>query len=128
MAPARLARALLIVVLSVASIARAAEPSATESARIEYLLAVVGSMHDAWFIRNGTAYDSATAVSHLRTKLRAAGARVQTAEDFIRYCATESSITGQPYEIRFADGRTTPAADFLSRKLVEFDQGSVPGG
>ncbi len=85
-------------------------------------MTVVASLHDAQFIRNGQAYDSETAVSHLRTKLRAAGARVRTAEDFIRYCASESSVSGQPYKIRFADGRVVLSADFLRQKLLEFDR------
>jgi hypothetical protein len=46
---------------------------------------------------------------------------VQTAEDFIRDCASDSSISGTPYEIRFADGTVLRAADFLRQKLVEFD-------
>lgn len=78
-------------------------------------------MHDAQFIRNGKAYDSAAAASHLRAKLRVAGGRVKTAEDFIRYCASQSSVSGEPYEIRFADGRVILSADFLRQKLLEFD-------
>ena len=54
---------------------------------------------------------------HLRLKLRAAGSRVSTAEDFIRYCATESSVSGKPYEIR-----VLPSAAFLRQKLEEFDE------
>jgi hypothetical protein len=104
-----------------AAIARAGAASTSETSRIEYLLTVVASMHDAQFIRNGKAYDSAAAVSHLRSKLRVAGGRVKTAEDFIRYCASESSVSGEPYEIRFADGRVVLSADFLRQKLLEFD-------
>ena len=110
--------------LCLAAVAYAAEIAPRERARIDHLLAIVGSLHDAQFIRNGKAYDSASAVSHLRLKLSAAGTRVQTAEDFIRDCATQSSMTGQPYEIRFADGRTVAAADFLLQKLREFDHRS----
>jgi hypothetical protein len=117
-----MSRVLAVALLSLAVLARAGDPSAVERSRIEYLLAVVASLHDAQFIRNGKAYDGQAAVNHLRTKLRAAGLRVQTAEDFIRYCASESSVSGQPYEIRFADGRVVLSADFLRQKLVEFDQ------
>jgi hypothetical protein len=122
---AQMLRACIVALLAIAAVGRAADIAPTEQARIEYLLQVVGSMHDAQFVRNGKAYDSSAAVSHLRTKLRAAGARVRTAEDFIRYCASESSLSGQPYEIRFADGQVTPAADFLRQKLLEFDAHSA---
>jgi len=113
--------------LAFAGLTGASNPSPVEDARIEYLLAVVASLQDAQFIRNGKAYDSKAAVDHLRTKLRAAGSRVQTAEDFIRACASQSSISGKPYEIRFADGTVLPAADFLRQKLLEFDASRRPG-
>ena len=112
---------LAVALLCLATVARAGSAPTSESSRIDYLLTVVASMHDAQFIRNGKAYDSASAASHLRTKLRVAGGRVKTAEDFIRYCASESSVSGQPYEIHFPDGRVVLSADFLRQKLAEFD-------
>jgi hypothetical protein len=112
--------ALALLTLSVA--ANASDRSPAESARIEYLLAIVASLHDAQFIRNGTAYDSAAAVKHLRFKLGAAGSRVKTAEDFIRYCASASSVSDKPYEIRFSDGQVVRSDDFLRQKLMEFDR------
>ena len=115
-------RLFAIALLSVSAAANAGDRSPAESARIEYLLATVESLHDAQFIRNGTAYDSVAAVKHLRLKLRAAGSRVKTAEDFIRYCASASSVSGKPYEIRFADGQVLRADDFLRQKLLEFDK------
>jgi hypothetical protein len=118
---APISRVLAVALLTLAAIARAADPSPIERSRIEYLLAVLGSLPDAQFIRNGKAYDSRAAVDHLRTKLRASGSRVQTAEDFVRYCGSQSSVSGRPYEIRFADGRVILAADFLRQKLLEFD-------
>ena len=113
--------AVLGALLVLAALTGASDPSPLEDARIEYLLTVVASLQDAQFIHNGKSYDSKAAVDHLRTKLRAAGSRVQTAEDFIRDCASKSSISGKPYEIRFADGTVLLAADFLRQKLLEFD-------
>jgi len=113
--------AVLGALLALAALTGASDHSPIEDARIEYLLTAVGSLQDAKFIRNGKTYDSKAAVDHLRSKLRAAGSRVQTAEDFIRVCASESSISGKPYEIRFADGTVLRAADFLRQKLLEFD-------
>jgi hypothetical protein len=113
--------AVLVALAAFAGLTGASVPSPVEDARIEYLLTVVGSLQDAQFIRNGKTYDSKAAVEHLRLKLRSAGSRVQTAEDFIRDCASESSISGKPYEIHFADGTVLLAADFLRQKLLEFD-------
>ena len=116
-----MSRLFAVVFLTLAAVATATDRLPAEDARIEYLLAVVASLPDAQFIRNGTAYDSTAAVKHMRAKLRFAGGRVKTAEDFIRYCGSESSISGKPYEIRFADGRVVLSADFLRQRLAEFD-------
>jgi hypothetical protein len=115
-------RLVAVALLALAPVANAVDRLPAEEARIEYLLAAVASLHEAQFIRNGTAYDSTAAVKHLRTKLGVAGSRVKTAEDFIRYCGSESSISGKPYEIRFPDGRVVLSADFLRQKLIDFDR------
>jgi hypothetical protein len=111
---------LLFLLLSTAAAALADSSATLEDRKIEYLITVVAMLPDAQFIRNGTAYDAKRAADHLRLKLRAAGSRVVTADDFIRLCATSSSISGSPYQIRFADGRTVTAESFLRQKLDEF--------
>jgi hypothetical protein len=111
--------AFLAVGLCFASVTLAAEMSAVERYKIEYLLSSIESLKDAQFIRNGAAYDAITAAAHLRVKLRSAGSRVETAEDFIRLCASVSSVSGVPYQIRFADGRLISAEIFLRQKLAE---------
>jgi hypothetical protein len=121
-------RLFAIALFTFAVAVNASDRSPVETARIEYLLAIVASMHDAQFIRNGTSYDSAAAVRHLRLKLRAAGSRIKTAEDFINYCASASSVSGRPYEIRFSDGRVVRSADFLRGKLREFDKENERAG
>jgi len=120
-------RLLALLLLTLAAVVQAGELAPVENARIEYLIAAIGALPGAQFVRNGTAYDAAAAVEHLRLKLRFAGARVKTAEDFILYCASESSVSGRPYEIRFADGRVVPSAQFLQQKLLEFDRHRAAG-
>jgi len=119
-----MARVFAIALLTFAIAANAGDRTPAENARIEHLLAIVASLRDAQFVRNGKSYDSAAAVQHLRLKLRAAGSRVKTAEDFIRYCASASSVSGRPYEIRFSDGRLVRSADFLQQRLIELDKGN----
>lgn len=93
----------------------------TEQQKIDYLIAVVADLHDAAFIRNGTAYDASQAAAHMRLKLRFAGSRVKTADDFIRCCATGSSVSGVNYTIRFANGPTVDAASWLRSKLAAYE-------
>jgi len=47
-------------------------------------------------------------------KWKYAGKRVKTAEDFIRCCASVSSISGSKYRIRFADGRTVDSEVYFA--------------
>ena len=124
---AHLARTLAVVLLSFSTVVLADGIAPGESARIEYLLTSIAALSDAQFVRNGSAYDAKAAVEHLRSKLRYAGSRVRTAEDFIRYCASESSVSGKPYEIRFSDGRVMSSADFLRQKLLQFDTQNAAG-
>ena len=95
---------------------------AREQARIDYLLHDVESASGMKFIRNGSEYDGAAAAKHLRMKLDYSGERLKTAEDFVKYCATESSLTHRKYLIRAADGTTTEAAVYFTAKLREFDR------
>lgn len=92
-----------------------------EQQKIAYLIDAVASLKDASFIRNGTAYDAAHAAEHMRLKLRFSGSRVKTAEDFIAYCGTGSSMSGIQYTIRFRDGHSVDSASFLRGKLAEYE-------
>ena len=94
-----------------------------EQRRIDFLLHMVGSLDHSKFIRNGSEYDARAAEAHLRQKLDYGGERLKTAEQFIEYCATRSSLSGKAYQIRLADGNTVEAGPFLRGKLAEFDQG-----
>ncbi len=91
-----------------------------EQRKIAYLIESVATLQGAAFIRNGTEYDATHAADHMRLKLRFAGSRVKTAEDFITYCGTGSSMSGTKYTIRFKDGRVVDSAAFLQDKLAEY--------
>lgn len=88
-----------------------------ESERIETLIAAVEGMSDAAFIRNGRAYDSATAAEFLRRKWLQQKDNIRSVEDFIEKVASFSSTTGQPYLIRFSDRREIPCSTVLRDEL-----------
>jgi len=89
----------------------------SEASRILYLISSVETLEGARFIRNGSEYDGQSAANHLRRKLRAAGDKVRTAEDFIELCASRSSMTGEPYLIRLPGGSTVKAEAFFRERL-----------
>jgi len=107
--------------------ARAASPTPGDMQEIQQLIASVETLQGAHFVRNGSSYDGTSAAAHLRLKLQKAGSRVLTADDFIRVCASVSSMSGQPYEIRFDDGRTVSAESFLRGRLAALRLGHAPG-
>ena len=98
-----------------------------ERQKIAYLIDAVTTLQGATFIRNGTEYDAAHAADHMRLKLRFAGSRVKTAEDFITYCGTGSSMSGTRYTIRFHDGRVVDSATFLHGKLAGYEARMASG-
>src|SRR5664279_4845648 len=93
----------------------------TEAQKIEALVQAVANLEGAVFIRNGTEHTPKAAGEHLRLKWRNAGRRVKTAPEFIQYCATGSSLSGKPYEIRLKDGHTVSSRDWLWTALKRME-------
>jgi len=92
-----------------------------EAQKIEVLIQAVAALQGAVFIRNGSEHTPAEAAEHLRLKWRNAGKRVKTAPEFIQFCATGSSMSGRPYEIRLKDGRTVLSRDWLWTELKRME-------
>jgi hypothetical protein len=114
-------RALLLAIATAASAVRAV-PTAAEQARIDRLIDAVSGLNGLQFIRNGGAHSRADAAAFLREKLKARGADVTTAEQFIERIASVSSASGLPYRIRFADGREMTSGEFLGALLKALDK------
>jgi hypothetical protein len=92
-----------------------------EKNKIEFLISSMENLKDAKFIRNGSEYNGQEAAKHLRMKLRRAGDHVQTADDFIRLCASKSYISGKPYMIGLPDGKTIKSEKYFREKLKEYN-------
>lgn len=97
--------------------------SMTENQKIEGLVKRVEGLEDAVFIRNGSDHTPKEAADHMRLKLKNAGKRIKTARDFIKYCGTGSSMTGEPYKIRFKAGSEKNSADVLAEFLKDIEEG-----
>ena len=105
--------ALVALVFPLASPAAAATPDE----EVEALLKFVGGLKRESFIRNGDVHSAKEAEAHLRMKWSSVRNRNATAEDFIRYCATKSSLSGREYLIRHPDGHEEPSARVLLKEL-----------
>ncbi len=112
---------LLLLIAALAWPAALFGRDAREQQRIDYLMQSLIAQKGSVFIRNGNEYDAAAARDHLEKKLAYGGERVKTAEEFIKYCAAESSVSHKPYQIRMSDGKTVDTSTFFHARLKEFD-------
>lgn len=87
--------------------------AADPAPRIEALLAHLQALRQLQFVRNGQTYSAADAAQHLRAKWARRRAQVRSVADFISLCATRSELSGQPYRLRWPDGREMDLADYL---------------
>lgn len=98
-----------------------AEPPTSVQIEVNYLLGYIeGSGCE--FYRNGTWHDSKAAQAHLRDKYNYLMARnlIDTTEQFIDRAASESSLSGRPYEIRCNGGAAVKSKQWLREKLAHF--------
>ena len=92
-----------------------------EKKKIDYLLSSIENIEGVIFIRNGTEHNGKEAVEHLRMKLKKAGGKVKTADDFIRLCASKSIISGKSYLIKSTDGKILNSEQYFREKLKEYN-------
>ena len=113
-----------LVFLTVAS----AAPPTIAQTEINYLLGSIESS-GCEFYRNGSWYDSKRAQAHLRGKyeILAAADQISTAEDFIEKAATESSLSGRPYQVRCGGGEAVTSNQWLRDTLARYRAGGAPG-
>ncbi|MER2996137.1 DUF5329 family protein [Pontibacter populi] len=97
--------------------AASATGALSESQKIDYLIDNIRGMKGATFIRNGSEHSCQEAADHLKAKWEKHGAKIKSAEDFITHLATKSSMSGEVYKIRFADGREEPTGEVLLKAL-----------
>ena len=111
--------------LAIAPPARADPPPIVQQ-EINHLIRYIGDS-GCEFKRNGAWNDAKSAEAHVRGKydfLVRLG-WIDTTKDFIDKAATESSMSGEPYEIRCGGGLPVPSSRWLSSELARY-QASQP--
>ncbi|MEQ5113572.1 DUF5329 family protein [Providencia vermicola] len=109
----------LVLFLGIFVTTQALALSPEEKTRTESLLTELGKQQNLTFTRNGTEHNAADAESHLRLKLRKTEKRLNTTEQFIDNVASKSSITGEAYQVKDAQGNVFPANQYLYDLLKE---------
>lgn len=99
-----------------------AETAEREDAAIEYLMNSL-RQSNVVFIRDHHAYAPETAIRMLALKYGYVRKRINTADQFIQYVASENNATGELYMVRTADGYELPAGEWLRQKLKKYRGG-----
>jgi hypothetical protein len=92
----------------------------SEAQKIDKLIAYIEAT-EAKFIRNGTEYSGVDAAKHLRMKREKAGKKITTAKQFIDFLASKSSMSGEPYLMKFKNGTSLPVRDILYYQLKKLE-------
>jgi len=93
----------------------------SEKEKITYLLDEL-EKSKLTFIRNGDEYSSKEAREHMQKKLNYAGNRITTADQFITYIATKSSLSGKFYYVKYPDGKKIESAIWLREILAKLEE------
>ena len=98
-----------------------AEPPAAARQEIAHLLDYLKSS-GCRFNRNGSWHDAGKAAGHLQDKVDYLVKRdlIASGEDFIARAATQSSMSGKPYQVRCGDAAPVPSATWLKAELAKY--------
>ncbi len=103
------------------------EASTTTEQEIGHLLRFIASS-ECIFIRNGSQYPAGNASTHIERKYHYVKTRIKTTEDFITLTASESSFSGNPYQVNCA-GKESLSKAWLLEELSRYRQAKsvLPG-
>ena len=89
---------------------------------IDHLLSFVAST-DCEYDRNGAIHSGPEARDHINMKYQHYKKKVETTEDFIKYSATKSKISGRKYQIRCPDQEAVDSNEWLLKELQSYRAG-----
>ncbi len=92
---------------------------------INHLLAFVANT-TCQYERNGSVYDGVRAEQHIKRKYEYFKEKINSAEDFIKYSATKSTMSGKRYKIHCENIATQNSSDWLLNELKKY-RDSQPG-
>ena len=97
------------------------ELSSDAKEQIDHLLTFIATS-PCKFMRNGKWYESSEAVEHIKKKYHYVLGKgwVVSPEDFVKYAATKSSMSGKSYKVKCGDSPEIDSADWLLDELKRY--------
>jgi hypothetical protein len=86
---------------------------------INHLLKFVAST-DCKYERNGTLHNGKEAVDHINKKYAYYADDIESTEDFIKYSATKSKMSGKYYKIHCTNKSSMKSQDWLLAELMVY--------
>ena len=111
-------RPLMVLTLFLCAWSNTSFAATVKEVEINHLLQFIGNTN-CTFIRNGESHPSLEAKSHIERKYNYAKSKIKSAEDFIQYAATKSSMSGEYYKIICAGNENT-SKQWLLNELAAF--------
>lgn len=109
----------LFKLLTIASMLFTGTAVADTQQEINHLLEFVSNT-TCQYERNGTVYDGARAEQHIKKKYEYFKDKINSAEDFIKYSATKSTMSGKQYKIHCANMAIQNSSDWLLKELKRY--------
>lgn len=94
---------------------------ASTQEEINHLLNFIATT-DCTYERNGSMHNAAEAVKHINKKYEHFSDDIQTTEDFIKYSATKSKMSGKYYKIHCSNNIPVKSQEWLLAELVVYRQ------
>jgi len=92
---------------------------ASRQDEITHLLDYVSNT-DCKYERNGTLHTGSDAVEHINKKYDYFKGDIKSTEDFIKYSATKSKMSGKFYKIHCANAKPVNSNEWLMRELERY--------
>ena len=78
--------------------------------------------------RNGTEHSAEKSTAHIEKKYNYFRDRIKSTEDFIKYSATKSTMSGKYYTVICPDREAVKSSDWLLEELSRFRSSKTSGG
>jgi len=116
----RLTKSTLALALFLPLLARAAPPASVQE-EVGHLLGYI-ARSGCEFFRNGVWASATVAQGHVQSKYEylLRQDKIATAKDFIDKAASESSLSGLPYQVRCGQRSPVPSRAWLSEELARY--------
>ena len=98
---------------------------ANTKSEINHLLTHVSNT-ECLYERNGSLHDGAEALAHIKKKYNYFKDEIKTAEDFIKYSATKSKMSGKYYYIQCPNQKKIKSKDWLLAELAAYRMQNKP--